>query len=560
MDFEHSAQSRGERLISSIRSLAALGLLALLRLDPAFRSPYGRDVLWLLGVYALYALLLAALFWAYDRIELRSRLAVHALDLAVFTVLCFLTRGAAAVSLVFYAFLLLAGALRWRWRGSLGTALAGLAAYLGVGVALEAGLSSGWLAGGACLALLAVLLTAVSAYQQRLSREMLKIAAWPRGPLQDADALLAHLLARVAGILEAPRVLLAWEEADEPWLYLAQWSGGADGRLERSREPPLDEPLVPLPLAAASFLSNGAGETWHSTAGGVERWRGDPNDPLEPTLRRRFAIGRVASWPVRGETVQGRLFALDRRDLERDHLVLGEIVAQRVAAELDQFYLTRQLRTGAVTDERVRLACDLHDGMLQSLTGTALQLQALAGLLEKDPPSAPGQLREIQRLIAGDQRDLRFFIEELKPAPAPLAGPDDLATRLAELSDRLKRLWDLDVDVHLEDLDGRLSEGSTRQLYRLLREALFNVARHAGASSVRVEVALGERALSITVTDDGRGFPFTGRYGHEELNRRKLGPVSLKERIAALGGSLAIDTGPGLTRLEMRLPAQGGAR
>jgi len=557
MDFEHSAQSRGERLISSIRSLAALGLLALLRLDPAFRSPYGRDILWLLGVYALYALLLAALFWAYDRIELRSRLAVHALDLAVFAVLCFLTRGAAAVSLVFYAFILLAGALRWRWRGSLGTALAGLAVYLGVGVALEAGLSSGWLAGGACLALLAVLLTAVSAYQQRLSREMLKIAAWPRGPLQDADALLAHLLARVAGILEAPRVLLAWEEADEPWLYLAQWSGAAGGRLERSREAPLDEPLVSSPLVESSFLSKGAGETWYSTEEGVARWHGDP---LEPALRRRFAIGRVASWPVRGETVQGRLFALDRRDLERDHLVLGEIVAQRVAAELDQFYLTRQLRTAAVTDERVRLACDLHDGMLQSLTGTALQLQALSGLLEKDPPSAPGQLREIQRLIAGDQRDLRFFIEELKPMPAALAGQDDLPTRLAELSDRLKRLWDLDIDIRLEELDGRLSEALTRQLYRLLREALFNVARHAGASSVRVEVALRDRALSITVTDDGRGFPFTGRYGHEELNRRKLGPVSLKERIAALGGSLAIDTGPGLTRLEMHLPAQGGAR
>ncbi len=124
----------------------------------------------------------------------------------------------------------------------------------------------------------------------------------------------------------------------------------------------------------------------------------------------------------------------------------------------------------------------------------------------------------------------------------------------------MKRLWDLDIDIHLEELDGRLSEAFTRQLYRLLREALFNVARHAGASSVRVEVALRDRALSITVIDDGRGFPFTGRYGHEELNRRKLGPVSLKERIAALGGSLAIDTGPGLTRLEMHLPAQGGAR
>ena len=294
MDFEHSAQSRGERLISSLRSLAALGLLALLRLDPALRSRHGQDTLWLLGVYALYALLLAALFWAYDRIELRSRLAVHVLDLAVFAVLCWLVEGAAAVSLVFFSFLLLAGASRWRWRGALGTALAGIAIYLGVGLGLGVGLSSGWLARGASLGLLAALFTAVSAYQQRLSREMLKIAAWPRGPLQDADALLAHLLARVAGILEAPRVLLAWEEADEPWLYLAQWSGAG---IERFREAPLEAPLVPSPLSEASFLSKGAGETWYSTAGGVERWHGEPGGPRSRSRRPCAAASPSSGWP-----------------------------------------------------------------------------------------------------------------------------------------------------------------------------------------------------------------------------------------------------------------------
>jgi len=389
---------------------------------------------------------------------------------------------------------------------------------------------------------------------ERLSREMLKIAAWPRNPVQDADALLARLLAQVAGLLEAPRVLLAWEETEEPWFYLAHWSAGG---VERSREAPPGAPLVPAHLAAASFLANGTGETWYGSEGGIELWQGEP---VEESLRRRFAMEKVASWPVRSESVQGRLFALDRGDFGRDHLVLGEIAAQRVAAELDQYYLSRRLRTAAVTEERVRLACDLHDGMLQSLTGTALQLQALARLLEDDPPAARAQLREVQRLIASDQRDLRFFIEELKPVPRALGSPADLPHRLAELADRLKRLWDLNVTFQLTDLDGRLSEALIRQLYRLLRESLFNVARHAGASSARVEVARQGQALDITVTDDGRGFPFTGRYDHEELTRRKLGPVSLKERVSALGGSLAIDSSPGRTCLEMHLPTWGGAR
>ena len=359
------------------------------------------------------------------------------------------------------------------------------------------------------------------AAHSRGERLISRIAAWPRNPLQDADALLVHLLGTVAGILEAPRVLLVWEETDEPWRYLAQYAGG-----------------------------------------GVERWREAPPEgdaePEEESLRRRFAMDRAASWPVQGEIVQGRLFALDR-DFEADHFVLGEIAAQRVAAELDQFYLTRRLRTAAVTEERVRLACDLHDGMLQSLTGTALQLQALARLMEEDLPAAREQLREVQRLIAADQRDLRFFIEELKPMPRSLGGPADLADRLAELAARLKRLWDLGVTFELEDLH-QLSEAFTRQLYRLLREALFNVARHAGAASAQVEVVRRDGALEIAVTDDGRGFPFIGCYDFAELNRRKLGPVSLKERVAALGGSLAIDSRPGRTRLEIRLPAPERAR
>lgn len=381
------------------------------------------------------------------------------------------------------------------------------------------------------------------------------LAAWPRSSVQDARSLLDHLLTRAASILEAPRVLLTWEEVDEPWLHLAHRT---DHGLEVLREAPSGEPLVPAPLAAASFLSTGAGATWYRAGRDVERWHGVP---VEEGLRRRFAVERVASWPLQGGLVQGRLFALDRHDFERDHLVLGEIVAQRIAAELDQLYLTQRLRTAAVADERVRLACDLHDGMLQSLTGTALQLQALAGLLDDgDHEAAREQLREVQRLIAADQRDLRFFIEELKPAPRTPAGAIGLGEQMEELGERLKRLWGLRVEVRLERLDGRLSEAFTRQLYRLLREALFNVARHAGATTARVEVAREDRILRIAVTDDGRGFPFQGRYDHEELARRKLGPVSLKERIATLGGSLAIDSAPGHTRLEVCLPTGGGSR
>jgi signal transduction histidine kinase len=462
---------------------------------------------------------------------------------------------------------------RWRRRGIAWTALAGIGLLLGVGLlpTLEGrGAPPGfprmlvWSAGSAVLALL---LAEVWMHQQRLGREMLGIASWPRFASKDPEALLRHLLAHAAGLLEAPRVLLVWEETDEPWLHLAHRAGGS---LERLREAPTTFPLlVAEPLADASFFTRGArGRTpaavWYRSAQaqGLELWRGTP---VGPDLCRRFAIDRVASWPLKAERVEGRLFVLDKKGFEKDHLLLGEIVARRIAAELDQFYTTQQLRSGAVAEERIRLAWDLHDGMLQSLTGAALQLQALARLLPEDPAAARTELLAIQRLIAGDQRDLRFFIEELKPAsPQALAlgGETGLEIRFEELRERLHRLCGLEVELHFTGIDGELPTYLARQLYRLLREALFNVARHAGASTARVEVACQDRVLAVTVTDNGRGFPFKGRYEHEDLRRQKLGPVSLKERIAALGGSLAIDSADGRTRIEMSLPmvVAGGSR
>jgi hypothetical protein len=72
--------------------------------------------------------------------------------------------------------------------------------------------------------------------------------------------------------------------------------------------------------------------------------------------------------------------------------------------------------------------------------------------------------------------------------------------------------------------------------------------------AVRAEIDVGENYVNITVSDDGHGFPFQGQYDHTDLTKMNLGPVTLKERIAALGGSLAIDSSDTGTRLEITLP------
>jgi hypothetical protein len=102
----------------------------------------------------------------------------------------------------------------------------------------------------------------------------------------------------------------------------------------------------------------------------------------------------------------------------------------------------------------MRLSRDLHDGVLQSLTGAALQLETVQRLWESEPQAARERLAAIQRLIVDEQRDLRFFIRVSKLAPLGLTDAG-LNTTLRQLITRLEGLWGLRVELHLDRHDDR---------------------------------------------------------------------------------------------------------
>jgi signal transduction histidine kinase len=204
-------------------------------------------------------------------------------------------------------------------------------------------------------------------------------------------------------------------------------------------------------------------------------------------------------------------------------------------------------------EERIRLARDLHDGVLQSLTGIGLRLAAVRSLLDKDPRAAREGLESVQRLLTVEQRDLRFFIQELKPSPRP-AGEVSLAFRVTELAHRIELEWGLRAELRIEGLEEPIPESLARQVYQVVREALVNAARHGEASLVRVEMRLAGDRLLITVADDGRGFPFQGRLSHADLAAGGRGPRNLFERVSSLGGTLELESGAGGARLEIDLP------
>jgi signal transduction histidine kinase len=238
-----------------------------------------------------------------------------------------------------------------------------------------------------------------------------------------------------------------------------------------------------------------------------------------------------------------------------DDLLLGEVVAHEVASSMDQSLLSRRVREAAVADERMRLSRDLHDGVLQSLTGAALQLETVQRLWESEPEAARERLAAIQRLIVDEQRNLRGFIRLSKLAPLGLAaGSAGLNTTLRHLVTRLEGLWGLRVELHLERQDDRSFDTLAYDICFIVQEALVNAARHASASEVRVAVGRENGKVHVAVTDNGGGFPFAGDYDHAKLDALHLGPVMLKERVKSLGGTLSVHSSPAGASLDIRLP------
>jgi signal transduction histidine kinase len=239
-------------------------------------------------------------------------------------------------------------------------------------------------------------------------------------------------------------------------------------------------------------------------------------------------------------------------------VLLGYLGAHELKLRQEHYCLLAELRQGAAAEERVRLARDLHDGLLQSLTGMALQLETVRRLLESDPQTAKQRLLEIQQLIAAEQRDLRVHIRDLKPAPPGVTTDPRLAERLEGLGERLKRQWGLTVAVGSRHPGRPLSGTLAQEIYWIVHESLINAARHARASGARAEIAVEDHRVSIRVEDDGQGFPFQGRYTLGQLAESKLGPATLMERIASLGGALTLDSGDRGTRLDITLPLREG--
>jgi len=552
-------QTRSERLIAGARVALAVVAIVAIRLDP---QPLRQHVSLLAGSllgYLIYALVVAAVVAQRPAPPPWLPLATQALDLATLPVLLYLTEAPASPFYLYLFFPLLSATLRWHLRGTLWTAALLFAVLLALWpwalrtLPAESLEPHRFLIRAAFLLVVALLLGALGAQEQALRKRLLRLARGPRSIALYPEELARDTL-RQAAVLEAPRLVMTWEDSEEPWLNVASSAGGevAVGR----ESPSTWSPLVAEPLAGAGFLCRDAGAGTpivdRETTGRLERWRGAP---LHRGFRERFAVGPVLSVPFRGAEVEGRLFWLDRPVMTADDLALGQVVAGQVAPLLDQFFLQRRLREADVAHERVRLAQDLHDGLLQSLAAAALQVESARAAVATDPVAASERLADVQKALAAEQRELRLFIRHMKPGAFRDEGPTaPLCERLQDLAARIGREWGFAIRVDHDGLRTSLDPALEQQTYLMVHEAVMNAARHAGATAVRVDLLTGDGFLRIAVEDDGRGFPFQGRHDAPALAASRQGPVSLRERVTMLGGSLVVESSAKGARVEIGLP------
>src|SRR5580658_1089793 len=258
--------------------------------------------------------------------------------------------------------------------------------------------------------------------------------------------------------------------------------------------------------------------------------------------------------PVRdGDQVLGIIFAANkipaaaagRGFTERDEEILS-LFAAHAAIALTNARLYERSRELSVLEERARLARELHDAVTQRLFSIRAHTRAAEMLIAKDPDRAAAELHAIAELGAQAHGELRAVIDGL--APPELDGLAESLRRYALLAGRAHGTEVRLAAADVPDLDPRVQAAA----FRVAQEALHNALRHSGASEVSLTLSRARGRVVLEVADDGTGFD-------PELASAGLGLTSMRERAAAVGGTLRVSSAPGAgTRVRLAVPRRAG--
>lgn len=314
-------------------------------------------------------------------------------------------------------------------------------------------------------------------------------------------------------------------------------------------EQPVDVALaLPNQLRDRLFISIGFGLVMTLVVAWITTRR-----VVKPTVElmraaERMAAGDLASpIEVRAEDEVGQL--AESLETMRHRLNDAQATIEGANRELESRVADRTARLGQVLrktisaqeEERLRLARELHDETAQSLAALTIVLDRIRDDLGTGSPDARERIVEARRIVAGLLEEIRRLILGLRPSVLDDLGLVPAIRWLCEAT-----LADRGIAVSIEAARAPRLPGHVEiSLFRIIQEALSNIARHAGAAHVRVGLdATGGRAR-VTIVDDGGGFDVPGTIGPAAPDR-SVGLVGMQERVALLGGSIEIRSAPGI--------------
>ena len=369
---------------------------------------------------------------------------------------------------------------------------------------------------------------------------------------------LRLFLEELAQFFETEQACLVFRDLDLERIFVWRLKSGESERLTPDS----------LPLARADgFLLDDmdASLCWNSLQGpgqgfGWDRRNGRVigNLPRLPgTTQNEFRVRSFMSVTFdQNDRPAGRLFLINGKrpngPFHKEDLAWLERVAAHVGPSLENIFLLRHLRARAIEAERSRIARDLHDGILQTLLSIEIQLDVLRRRVGSAPDHAETGLASLQHTVRNESAELRHFVTDLKPVRVQSADLVDLMRGFAE---RFRNESALALDLLLDSAELRAPDRVCRELFQIYREALNNIKKHAKASHVVVKLSQDDSRLLLVVDDNGEGFSFAGKFTGDELDRLRLGPISIKERTRTVNGVLTVESNPGHgARLTIEIP------
>jgi len=231
-------------------------------------------------------------------------------------------------------------------------------------------------------------------------------------------------------------------------------------------------------------------------------------------------------------------------------------LSERQRAEHELIETNRQLHSlwaaqqNVREQERLRISRELHDELGQSLTGIRMEVSWLGSRLLAEQPELEKKVASIKKLIDGSISAVRRISSELRPLVLDDLGFSAAANWYAK---QFSERTGVDVNVILPEWDPENGSTIATTLFRILQESLTNIARHAKAKNVDVQLSFSESHWLLSVKDDGVGFD------DKTGIRTGIGLTGMKERVQMLGGAFSLTTAPGEgTLVEVRIPAEQG--